>query len=161
MREQGKIPNTSKNHRFIGQLRLTLHLQEQAFLELQNIAMEIEERYWKLKEVKDGLRKNRQECAEIHSMVAAHVLLPHARRKVIVEALINYGKKLTAVVNPRTQGGRGLNQVLKGLSNIEKSKRKIEWLMWDMGNKLELMQDSRSGIRGNWHTPLKNIALTK
>ena len=161
MREQGKMPNTSKDHRFIGQLRMTLHLQEQAFLELQNIAMEIEERYWKLKEVKDGLRKNRQECAEIHSMVAAHVLLPHARRKVIVEALITYGKKLTAVVNPRTPGGRGLNQVLKGFSNIEKSKRKIEWLMWDMGNKLEPMQDSRSRIRGNWHTPLKNIALTK
>ena len=88
--------------------------------------MEIKGRYGRLREVKDGLRGNRQECTEIHSMVAAQVLLPHARRKVIVEALKNYGKKLTAVVNPRTPGGRGLNQVLKGFSNLEKSKKKIE-----------------------------------
>ena len=75
------------------QLRLILDLQDQVFVELQNIAMEIKGRYGRLREVKDGLKKNRQECAEIHSMVAPPVLLPHARRKVIVEALKNYGKK--------------------------------------------------------------------
>ena len=76
------------------QLRLILDLQDQVFVELQNIAMEIKGRYGRLREVKDRLKKNRQECAEIHSMVAPPVLLPHAMRKAIVEALKNYGKKV-------------------------------------------------------------------
>ena len=93
-----------------------------------------------VKRVKDMMKKkNKQECAEIHSMVAAYTLLPHkdTGKKVIIETIRDYGKKLTSIVNLEISEGRGLYQIIEKYSNIEQNKRRIKRLMRKMGDKTE------------------------
>ena len=48
-------------------------------------------------------------------MVAAYTLLPHkdTGKKVIIETIRDYGKKLTSIVNLEISEGRGLYKIIR------------------------------------------------